>query len=53
MRVLVAMDFAKEHGFGKYYPTLLSAEMTDKKAGGIVDTLYVKNFSLIITFFYV
>jgi hypothetical protein len=42
MRVLVALDFAKEHGHRKYSPTLLSKEMTDKTSGGIVDTLYVR-----------
>ncbi|KAJ5919065.1 hypothetical protein N7466_010008 [Penicillium verhagenii] len=41
MRLLVAMDFAQEHGTGKYSPSLLSKEMTDDKSGGIVDTLFV------------
>jgi hypothetical protein len=40
MRILAAMDFAKEHGTGKYHRTLLSEEMTDDKSGGIIDTLY-------------
>ncbi|KAJ6021715.1 S-adenosyl-L-methionine-dependent methyltransferase [Penicillium herquei] len=41
MRVLVAMDFAQEQGPGMYSPTSLSEEMTDKKSGGIADTLFV------------
>ncbi|MGH9978078.1 MAG: hypothetical protein ACRD8Z_19920 [Nitrososphaeraceae archaeon] len=45
MRILVAMDFAKEHGTGKYHRTLLSEEMTDGKSGGIIDTLYVNAMS--------
>lgn len=42
MRVLTAMDFAKEYTPGKYHRTLLCEEMTDAKSGGIIDTLYVK-----------
>ncbi|KAJ5115983.1 hypothetical protein N7456_000331 [Penicillium angulare] len=41
MRILAAMDFAKEYGPGKYYRSLLSEEMTDDKSGGIIDTLFV------------
>ncbi|KAJ5735309.1 S-adenosyl-L-methionine-dependent methyltransferase [Penicillium malachiteum] len=41
MRVLVAIDFAQEEGPGMYSPTSLSREMTDKKSGSIVDTLFV------------
>jgi hypothetical protein len=39
MRLLVAMDFAKEYGTGKFHRTLLSEEMTDDRSGGIVDTM--------------
>lgn len=42
MRILAAMDFAREYGPGRYHRTLLSEEMTDDKSGGIIDTLYVK-----------
>ncbi|CAI7647942.1 unnamed protein product [Penicillium manginii] len=48
MRLLVAMDFAKEYGTGKFHRTLLSEEMTDDRSGGIVDTMFVDIFPAVL-----
>jgi hypothetical protein len=39
MRVLTANGFAAEESCGRYLPTALSKQMTERKTIGVVDSL--------------